>query len=239
MNLKRSYEKRIFKIVNALLKPVVKRSTDDPFQVVFDDFLAATKQQSGASMLEIGSRNVTGEAYRELFPHIESYTGFDVLAGEGVDVVGDAHKLSDYFENESFDFVYSVSVLEHILFPWKVAIEMNKVMKTGGYVFLSTHTAWPEHEMPWDFWRFPANGFHALFNQYTGFELVMAKEGLPGKMFTLVDAPNTSEMWRFTLSQAVSVLARKTGDYRDDLIKWDVDISGVVDTMYPEKNAPE
>jgi hypothetical protein len=34
----------------------------------------------------------------------------------------------------------------------KVALEMNRIMKTGGLVMLATHQTWPLHEVPWDFW---------------------------------------------------------------------------------------
>jgi SAM-dependent methyltransferase len=56
------------------------------------------------------------------------------LDGEGVDPVGDVHKLSQSFPLGHFDFVFSVSVFEHLLFPWKAVLEINKVLKTGGYI---------------------------------------------------------------------------------------------------------
>ena len=161
--------------------------------------------------------------------------GFDVLAGDGVDIVGDAHKLSESCPLEHFDFVYSVSVFEHLLFPWKVVLEINKIMKTGGYMFLATHPVWPTHELPWDFWRFPCNGFHALFNKYTGFEIVSIAEGLPAKIYSLSEDATTRGHYRCTVNQAVALIVRKTGSYRSDLLKWDIDIKDVTDTMYPSK----
>lgn len=136
---------------------------------------------------------------------------------------------------EHFDFVYSISVFEHLLFPWKAVLEINKVMKPEGYVFVSTHPVWPAHELPWDFWRFPRNGFHALFNQYTGFEIVSLTEGLPCKIYSLApDAPTRSNSFE-TMNQGVALIARKIGSYRSDLLKWDIEVSDVVDTMYPSK----
>ncbi|MBL6996157.1 MAG: hypothetical protein ISR66_19975 [Desulfobacula sp.] len=114
-------------------------------------------------------------------------------------------------------------------------LEINKVMKTGGYLFLSTHPVWPTHELPWDFWRFPCNGFHALFNRCTGFEIVSIMEGLPCKIYSLVDDTATQSNYFNTLNQGVALIARKTGAYRRDLLKWDIDVSDVVNTMYPDK----
>lgn len=222
-----------FKIIDVMHRPFVERAAEDPFHAVFGDFISLSQQVHSPSILEIGSRNVTGITHRGLFPRCEDYVGFDVLAGDGVDIVGDAHKLSESCPLEHFDFVYSVSVFEHLLFPWKVVLEINKIMKTGGYMFLSTHPVWPTHELPWDFWRFPCNGFDALFNQYTGFEIVHIAEGAPAKIYSLSEAPPTRDHYLYTVNQAVALIARKTGSYRSDLLKWDIDIKDVTNTMYP------
>lgn len=240
MNTKmKGYAKKLyFKVIDVLHHPLIKRGADDPYHAVFSKFISLSKQEpSPPSMLEIGSRNVTGVTRRNLFPHCVDYIGFDVLAGDGVDIVGDAHKLSESFPLERFDFIYSISVFEHLLFPWKVVLEINKVMRPGGYVFVSTHPVWPAHELPWDFWRFPRNGFHALFNQYTGFEIVSLTEGLPCKTYSLVDDAPTRGNCFETMNQGVALIARKIGNYRSDLLKWDIDVSDVVDTMYPSKQS--
>jgi 2-polyprenyl-3-methyl-5-hydroxy-6-metoxy-1,4-benzoquinol methylase len=53
-----------------------------------------------------------------------------------VDIVGDAHKLSSYFENgKQFDIVFSSAVFEHFAMPWIVATEIAKILKVGGFVF--------------------------------------------------------------------------------------------------------
>jgi len=233
---KNSATRLLPKLLNILHYPFIKRSVDDPFHGVFKEFLSLSTQTPCPRILEIGSRNVSGVTRKNLFSNYTEYVGFDVIAGEGVDIVGDAHNLSKLFPLEYFDFIYSISVFEHLLFPWKCVLEINKAMKTGGYVFVSTHPAWPTHELPWDFWRFPQNGFHALFNQYTGFEIVSLTEGLPCKIYSLVDDAPTRKNCFGTLNQGVSLIARKIGNYRSDLLKWDIEVSDVVDTMYPSRN---
>ncbi|MBF0201257.1 MAG: class I SAM-dependent methyltransferase [Desulfamplus sp.] len=186
------------------------------------------------AVLEIGSRNVTGVWRSPLFPHCRSHVGFDIIDGPGVDMVGDAHHLSKYFEKNHFDFVYSMSLFEHLGFPWKVVIEMNKVMQTGGYLYISTHCAWPVHELPWDFWRYQAGAFQTMFNSFTGFEITMLAEGLPCRSYSLVDDMPTRALCFHTLNQGVAVICKKTGDYREDLLKWDVEMSDIIPTMYPD-----
>lgn len=224
-----------FKFIDLLHFPFIKKGTNDPYHILYNEFLKIGNAILSSSVLEIGSRNVTGIKRRDIFPQCKEFVGFDILPGEAVDVVGDVHKLSEYFDKEHFDLVYSISVFEHLLFPWKAVMEINKVMKTGGYLHISTHPVWPEHEMPWDFWRFPRNAFLSLFNKYTGFEIISLTEGLPCKSYSLVDDPPTRRLWLRTLNQGVSLIAKKINKYNSDLLKWDVDISDVVGNMYPEK----
>ena len=59
------------------------------------DYLEKNFNKEGLRVLEIGSRNVTGANFRGQFSKA-SYTGFDFHPGENVDVVGDAHRLTEY-----------------------------------------------------------------------------------------------------------------------------------------------
>ena len=224
-----------FRFIDLLHLPFVKNGINDPYHINYDKFISIGKSIPSPKILEIGSRNVTGITRRNIFPHYKEYIGFDILQGEAVDVVGDVHELSNYFNPEKFDLVYCISVFEHLLFPWKAVLEINKVMKTGGFLHISTHPVWPEHEMPWDFWRFPKNGFYALFNKYTGFEIISLTEGLPCKAYSLVNDPPTRGLWFRTMNQGVSIIVKKTSDYQSSLMKWDINISDVLNTMYPQK----
>lgn len=229
-----SYAKAVyFKAIDLLHRPFVKQGAADPYHVVHDGFVALGRSLPAPSVLELGSRNVTGVTRRGLFPDCREYVGFDIMAGDGVDVVGDVHCLGNYFPASHFDLVFAISVFEHLLFPWKAVLEVNKVMRTGGYLHVCTHPAWPEHEMPWDFWRFPHQAFHALLNTYTGFEITAIAEGLPCKAYSLVDDGPTRRLWLHSLNQGVAVTARKTGIYRSDLLKWEIEAREVIGTDYP------
>ncbi|MBA3755465.1 MAG: methyltransferase type 11, partial [Nitrosomonas sp.] len=72
------------------------------------EYLYEIGNKPGMRMLEIGSREVTGTSNaRNQFAKAK-YVGFDFYPGDNVDIVGDAHKLSSYFEaEEQFDIVYS------------------------------------------------------------------------------------------------------------------------------------
>lgn len=201
---------------------------------MFPEFLALLKGIDSAVLVEIGSRNVSGVTLRHLSPSVGRFVGFDVHPGDGVDVVGDAHQLANYFEPNSVDAVMSISVFEHLVFPWKVVLEINRVLKPGGYVFVSTHPAWPAHELPWDFWRYPVAGLSHLFIRDTGFEIVRAVEGLPCKAYSLVRDPPTKLFYEYHLNMGVAVIARKISDFDPSRLRWDINVDEVLQSMYPK-----
>lgn len=123
-------------------------------------------------VLELGSRAVCSDsAWKQYLPDC-SYVGFDVMEGKNVDVVGDAHKLSEYFDQNSFDLIMSFAVFEHLAMPWIVAEEIAKLLKVGGVLAIETHFSFSEHELPWHFFQFNSNALEVLFNKYMGFETI-------------------------------------------------------------------
>tara|TARA_B110000211_G_scaffold173150_1_gene195574 strand:+ start:1052 stop:1693 length:642 start_codon:yes stop_codon:yes gene_type:complete len=108
-----------------------KRSTIASHQNLWQ-WIASIGNKRDFRVLEIGSRSLVSDSlWKKVIPNCE-YTGFDVMQGKNVDVVGDAHRLSDYFPNEKFDLIISFAVFEHLAMPWIVAEEMAKLIKTGG-----------------------------------------------------------------------------------------------------------
>ncbi len=144
----------------------------------FNAYLSENFDKEGLRVLEVGSRSVTGRSTaRERFKK-SHYTGFDYYEGHNVDVVGDAHKLSQYFD-EPFDLVYSSACFEHFAMPWMVAMEIAKVLKVGGHVAIETHFSFSAHERPWNFFQFSDMGLKVLFNRQMGFECLDAGMSSP------------------------------------------------------------
>ncbi len=156
---------------------------------------------------------------------------FDILPDEGVDVVGDAHELSSHFPAGSLDAIYSVSVFEHLIMPWKVAVEMNHVLRLGGLVFVSTHQTIGMHDRPWDYFRFSDTSWKGIFNSATGFEVIGTC--LQETCYIL------PQIWKEAQANAEKamgfmqscVLARKVGVTDLD---WPVKVAAITKDNYPE-----
>ncbi len=188
----------------------------------------------GIRVLELGSRNVTGANLRSRFSNAH-YVGFDFYAGENVDVVGDAHKLSSYFTGEEkFDLIFSSAVFEHLHMPWVVALEVQKLLKVGGMVFVETHFSFSSHERPWHFFQFSDMGLRALFNDSLGFDLIESGMSNPMSGFFAHNADDYLKNLPVTELYCHSeILCRKRCEILD--FQWSsVSIDGIVEgTRYP------
>lgn len=120
----------------------------------------------GAIVLEIGTRRWDNDLcthHRKWVKDYLSYIMTDIEEGTDVDVVSDAHTLSDTFAAESFDIVIACSVWEHLHSPWIAAQEVLKILKPGGQFYIQTHLCFPEHGYPSDYFRFTKEGLKNLF----------------------------------------------------------------------------
>jgi SAM-dependent methyltransferase len=207
-------------------------TSEDPYHKIFRSFIAELDRRPAGRILEIGSRARSGNTCKGRFRNFSEYVGLDIIEGENVDVVGDIHQLSKHFDEDRFDFIWSIATFEHLAMPWKAVLEMNKVMATGGWLYIGTHPCWPAHERPWDFWRFSEEGFRVLLNRMTGFEIVECSAGLPCSIVPFGHEPAMSGLCEQPANLGISVIAKKIGP-SDRRLAWDVDVSEILGTTYP------
>ncbi len=208
----------------------IARMNLDPYHAMEKAFWRHLAALDGGRVLELGSRNRSGNVRKDWLRDEVIYVGMDILEGENVDVVGDAHELSEHFPPESFRAVFAISVFEHLLMPWKVAVELNRVLEPGGTVFVGTHQSFPLHERPWDFWRYTDEGWSAIFNDATGFAIEQVAMGEPATIVPLVPHAVTNGVWEGAAYLISGVTARKTGPAR---VAWDVGVTEILDSGYP------
>jgi SAM-dependent methyltransferase len=204
------------------------RRDDQKFEAMTRRFRESVAENKG-SLLEIGSRARSGATYRAWFPPDIEYVGLDIAPGPNVDIVGDAHHLTRHV-NRKFDFVFSIAVFEHLLMPWKVALEMNRILTDDGLALIISHAAWPLHEEPWDFFRFSKESWNSLFNIYTGFAVLDAQYEHQASIVPFYIHDEHFECMSLGPTYLLSgCLIKKTGDAR---VVWDAEAGEIYNLCY-------
>jgi lipopolysaccharide biosynthesis protein/SAM-dependent methyltransferase len=115
-------------------------------------FNTYSKNSKDCILLDIGAQNVNG-SIKDVCPSYIKYIGVDFVVGEGVDVVlSDPYKLP--FEDQSADFVVCSSVFEHSAFFWKLFVEILRILKPSGLLYVNAPSNGYIHRYPVDCWRF-------------------------------------------------------------------------------------
>ena len=107
------------------------------------------------------------------------YSDIDVTAD--VDLFCDGHDLP--LMDGSFDAVITTAVLEHVLYPERVAAEIHRVLKVGGLLYSELPFMQQVHEGAYDFTRYTLSGHRRLFNGFIEIESGM------------VAGPGTALVW--------------------------------------------
>src|SRR5436190_17788367 len=105
--------------------------------------------QDFTNIMELGALQVENQNkiadLRPLFPRAK-YTGVDMRAGAGVDVVANGEELP--FKDNSFDLIFCLETLEHAKRPWLVATELKRILKKEGILIVSSQQNFPIHLHP-------------------------------------------------------------------------------------------
>ncbi|HWA19423.1 MAG TPA: methyltransferase domain-containing protein [Devosia sp.] len=181
------------------------------------------------AMLDIGGRDRSKIDRSKEFPFLD-VTVLDILASTNVDVVGDAHEISSLFPPESFDAVYSNSVWEHLAMPWRVVVEMNRVMRMGGIGLIATHQTLGMHDLPWDFFRFSDSTWDSLLNEATGFRIIDRAMDSEQFVIPFIYRPGKEHAEWSAGYEGSAVFFEKIGNPRVD---WPVKLSDIITTTYP------
>jgi O-antigen biosynthesis protein len=137
-------------------------------------------------ILDVGSQDVNG-TLRDCAPPGSQYIGVDIAAGAGVDVVLD-NPYSFPFQDNHFDATIASSCFEHDQMFWLTFLEMVRVTKPAGYIYLNAPSNGFYHSHPLDNWRFYPDAGLAL----------VAWAAHEGKNVTLIEsfiARRKAEIW--------------------------------------------
>ena len=109
-------------------------------------------------ILDIGSYDING-SLKPLFEKGQ-YIGMDMSEGPNVNIVASAHDIP--FKDNYFDIVLSSSCFEHDDMFWISFLEMCRVLKPGGFMYINAPSIGPYHGYPGDNWRFYIDSWKAL-----------------------------------------------------------------------------
>ena len=111
-------------------------------------------------VIEIGSQDVNG-SLRSVTPSHFEYIGVDFVEAKGVDIVlTDPYALP--FPDNSADIILSSSCLEHSEMFWLAFLEMMRVLKPSGLLYINVPSNGDFHRFPVDCWRFYPDSGRAL-----------------------------------------------------------------------------
>jgi|LakMenEpi03Aug12_release.lakeMendotaPanAssembly.Ray.scaffolds.fasta_scaffold220217_2 hypothetical protein len=120
-----------------------------PEQAIFVQLIGNLNSQTkqSARVLEIGSYDVNG-SIRSLFSEVNEYTGIDLCAGPGVDLVANAHDLKN-LNLGKFEIVISCETLEHDP-NWRLTVKnlVESLSDNGVLIITCATTLRPEHGTP-------------------------------------------------------------------------------------------
>jgi hypothetical protein len=205
------------------------RSAAPPRSKLRERFQKYLQRSTTQKVLDIGGRARSG-LLRANEMKGKDVTVLDIVADEGVTVVSDAHQLSSVLPASYFDAVTSIAVFEHLIMPWKVAIEMNRVMKVGAWAFIHTHQTIGMHDLPWDYFRFSDNAWKGIFNKHTGFEIIGTELSGPQYIVSFVWSEAYKDAEKTAGYETSIVCVRKIAETAFD---WPLRAADVTQDQYP------
>jgi SAM-dependent methyltransferase len=113
-----------------------------------------------STIVEIGALDVNG-TLRDFCPQGARYCGLDLACGPGVDVVT-AADASLPLRSRCADLVLASSAFEHDAFFWETFLELARILKSGGLLYLNVPSNGEYHRYPADNWRFYPDSGKAL-----------------------------------------------------------------------------
>jgi SAM-dependent methyltransferase len=163
---------------------------------------AAASVPPGALVLDAGAGNSPYRTHFETAGHrYESADFAELKKTYARDLTYRCRLESIPVEDARFDLVLCTQTLEHLPEPLAALREFRRVLKPAGSLWLSAPLFFPEHEAPYDFYRYTQYGFRYLLEQ-AGFK-VQRIEWLEGYFGTL----------SYQLSQAAVSLPRHPRHY--------------------------
>lgn len=141
------------------------KTAQETFKLFLEKYLPRNKLRR-KKILEVGSLNVNGNLKKLILSFNHYYIGVDLKKGPGVDIVlNDPYKFP--IESNEFDAVICSSVFEHTDFFWLTLIEMARILKPNGLIYINAPSNGYFHQFPIDSYRFYPDAGNSFTNWLT------------------------------------------------------------------------
>jgi SAM-dependent methyltransferase len=94
--------------------------------------------------------------------YYSNVVNYEIVDYDTTDVLGIGEVLP--FNNDAFDAVLSIAVLEHVRDPFRCASELSRVLKPGGKLFCAVPFLQPFHGYPHHYYNMTSLGLRNLFD---------------------------------------------------------------------------
>jgi SAM-dependent methyltransferase len=120
------------------------------------------------NMLEIGPQD-RSEVQRNFTNYV--IETFDIVDTYNPTHVGDLTIHNTNIEDDSYDCIACLEVLEHTTNPFDSIKELRRMLKDGGYLLVSAPLNWRIHGPSPDCWRFTEHGWQVLLKDFDIIEI--------------------------------------------------------------------
>jgi len=141
--------------------------------------------------------------------------------------IADAHSLP--FEDDTFGYVYSLAVFEHLHSPWVAAEEIYRVLKPGGKVFTLTAFMQHLHGYPNHFFNMTTSGLKRVFNSFEVVHCKPSKHSNISQLGHILADLNqfiVDSNFKQTTQKKFLELRESIGDFCNLIAELDVEIMG-------------
>jgi SAM-dependent methyltransferase len=135
----------------------------------FMKYVSNTYAKADGRLLDIAPQDHEGA--KSYFSNGIIIETFDLNPSSGCTFIGDICEVNEFIADESYEYIVCTEVLEHVLQPFSAVNEMHRILKPGGFLFLSTPFNFRIHGPLPDCWRFTEHGLRALLRNFSILEL--------------------------------------------------------------------
>ena len=135
-----------------------RRSVTNPTNPYSTKALKLIRDNPTSIILDFGAGNPRQE---ELYKHV---VRMEFVHYRSTDIVSTYRNIP--FRDESFDFIISESVFEHVKDPWHYAEELYRVLRIRGIVLVDTAFLQPVHGDPHHYFNMTLQGLKEVFRMF-------------------------------------------------------------------------